>query len=129
MLSPWWRSGVLVVRAEGEVMRRKVFDVLVSAGWAVIVVVLLVAGGLAVWGHSVASSNVRNQLAQQQIFFPSRAAFAQAKPGTEITPGMIPYLEQYAGQAGGGAAVDALMRRLRHVRSSGPYTREEMNER
>jgi len=25
--------------------------------------------------------------------------------------------------------VDALMRRLRHVRSSGPYTREEMNER
>ena len=98
MLSPWWRSGVLVVRAEGEVMRRKVFDVLVSAGGAVIVVVLLVAGGLAVWGHSVASSNVRNQLAQQQIFFPSRAAFAQAKPGTEITPGMIPYLEQYAGQ-------------------------------
>jgi hypothetical protein len=98
VLSPWWRSGVLVVRAEGEVMRRKVFDVLVSAGGAVIVVVLLVAGGLAVWGHSVASSNVRNQLAQQQIFFPSRAAFAQAKPGTEITPGMIPYLEQYAGQ-------------------------------
>jgi hypothetical protein len=39
------------------------------------------------------------------------------------------WLEQYAAQAGGGAAVDALMRRLRHVRSSGPYTREEMNER
>jgi hypothetical protein len=34
----------------------------------------------------------------------------------------------YAAQAGGGAAVDALMRRLRHVRSSGPYTRDEMNE-
>ena len=39
------------------------------------------------------------------------------------------WLEQYATQAGGGAAVDALMRRLRHVRSAGPYTREEMNER
>lgn len=39
------------------------------------------------------------------------------------------WLEQYAAQAGGGAAVDALMRRLRHVRSSGPYTRDEMNER
>jgi hypothetical protein len=25
--------------------------------------------------------------------------------------------------------VDALMRRLRHVRSDGPYTRDEMNER
>ena len=39
------------------------------------------------------------------------------------------WLEQYAAQAGGGAAVDALMRRLRHVRADGPYTRDEMNER
>jgi hypothetical protein len=39
------------------------------------------------------------------------------------------WLEQYASQAGGGAAVDALMRRLRHVRSGGSYTRDEMNER
>lgn len=39
------------------------------------------------------------------------------------------WLQQYAAQAGGGAALDALMRRLKHVRSSGPYTREEMNER
>ncbi len=39
------------------------------------------------------------------------------------------WLEQYAAQSGGGAAVDALMRRLRHVRSSGAYTRDEMNER
>jgi hypothetical protein len=39
------------------------------------------------------------------------------------------WLEQYAAQAGSGAAVDALMRRLRHIRSTGPYTRDEMNER
>lgn len=39
------------------------------------------------------------------------------------------WLQQYAAQSGGGAAVDALMRRLRHVRSAGPYTRDEMNER
>jgi hypothetical protein len=39
------------------------------------------------------------------------------------------WLEHYAAQAGGGAAVDALMRRLRHVHSAGPYTRDEMNER
>lgn len=38
-------------------------------------------------------------------------------------------LEQCAAQSGGGAAVDALRRRLRHVRSSGPDTRDEMNER
>ena len=39
------------------------------------------------------------------------------------------WLEQYAAQAGGGAAVDALMRRLRHVRSAGAVHRDEMNER
>jgi hypothetical protein len=39
------------------------------------------------------------------------------------------WLEQYAAQAGAGAAVNALMRRLKHVRSAGPYTRDEMNER
>jgi hypothetical protein len=27
------------------------------------------------------------------------------------------------------AAIDALMRSLKHVKSSGPYTRDEMNER
>jgi hypothetical protein len=39
------------------------------------------------------------------------------------------WLEQYASQAGGSVSADALMRRLRHVRSAGPYTRDEMNER
>jgi len=39
------------------------------------------------------------------------------------------WLEQYAAQARGGAAVDGLKRRLRHVGSAGPYTRDEMNER
>jgi len=79
-------------------MQRKMFDVLVSAVGLVVVFVLLVAGGLLMWGYSFANSNVHNQLAQQQIYFPPRVAFAHAVPGTEITPGMIPYLEQYAGQ-------------------------------
>jgi hypothetical protein len=79
-------------------MSRKVFDILTSTGGMVAVVVLLVAGGLLTWGHSFVNSNVHNQLAMQQIYFPPKAAFAQAKPGTEITPGMIPYLEKYAGQ-------------------------------
>jgi hypothetical protein len=79
-------------------MSRKVIDKLTSGVGIVVVVVLLVAGGLMTWGHSFANSNVRTQLSQQQITFPAKAAFAQAKPGTEITPGMIPYLEKYAGQ-------------------------------
>ncbi len=79
-------------------MQRKVFDYLASALGAVMVVVLLVAGGLLMWGYSFTNSSVHNQLAQQDIVFPSAAAFAAAKPGTEITPGMKPYLLKYAGQ-------------------------------
>lgn len=37
------------------------------------------------------------------------------------------WLERYASQA--GDAVDALMSRLQHVKSSGPYTRGEIGKR
>ena len=53
---------------------------------------------------------------------------AQARHKT-LNAAFREWLEQYAAQSGGGAAVDALMRRLSHVRSAGPYTRDEMNER
>ena len=79
-------------------MKRKTFDMILTAGGGVLVVVLLAAGALGLWGYSFANSNVHNQLAQQQITFPSQAAFANAKPGTEITPGMLPYIQKYAGQ-------------------------------
>jgi hypothetical protein len=79
-------------------MSRKVFDKLTSTGGLVVVVVLLVAGGLLTWGHSFVNSNVHSQLARQEIVFPSRAAFAHPKAGTEITQAMIPSVSQYAGQ-------------------------------
>jgi hypothetical protein len=79
-------------------MSRKVFDILASAGGVVLVVVLLVAGGLLTWGSSFTHSNVHKQLSEQQIYFPPKAAFAHAVPGTEITPAMIPSVSQYAGQ-------------------------------
>jgi len=64
----------------------------------VLTLFLLVAGVLGLWAYSFTNTNVHNQLAEQQIVFPSQAAFAAAKPGTEITPGMLPYLQKYAGQ-------------------------------
>jgi hypothetical protein len=79
-------------------MSRKVFDILASSAGVLIVVALLAAGGLMTWGHSYVNSNVRTQLAQQQIFFPPKAAFAHPKDGTEITPSMIPTVSQYAGE-------------------------------
>ncbi len=79
-------------------MKRKTFDMLLSAGGLMLVVVLVVAGSLLTWGTRYINSNVHSQLAEQQIYFPPSSAFAHAKAGTEITPGMKPYLLQYAGQ-------------------------------
>ena len=79
-------------------MRRRVFDVLTSGVGLVLAVVLLVAGGLLMWGYSYDHNNVHNQLASQDIFFPTKEAFAHPKPGTEITAAMIPSVSQYAGQ-------------------------------
>jgi hypothetical protein len=79
-------------------MRRKTFDGILTAGGALLTVVLIVAGALLMWGAVFTQNEVHNQLAAQKIYFPPAAAFAHAKPGTEITPGMKPYLLQYAGQ-------------------------------
>jgi hypothetical protein len=73
-------------------MRRKTFDMLLTSGGLVIVIILTVAGSLLLWGHNFANSNVRSQLAQQQITFPAKGSKALASP--EIGP----YLNKYAGQ-------------------------------
>lgn len=73
-------------------MKRKVFDILASAGGALLVVVLLVAGALLMWGANFANSNVHSQLAEQQIVFPAKGSPALASPK------IGPYLDRYAGQ-------------------------------
>ena len=60
--------------------------------------ILLIAGGLLLWGSAYVHNTVQSQLAAQQIYFPPQAAFAHPKAGTEITPSMIPSVSQYAGQ-------------------------------
>ena len=79
-------------------MQRKVFDVLASTAGILMVLMLVIAGVLLTWGYSFANSNVHNQLAEQQITFPSEAAFAHPVAGSEITPSMIASVSQYAGQ-------------------------------
>ena len=81
-------------------MQRKVFDKITSAGGAVMVVVLVIAGGLLTWGHSFVNSNVHNQLAMQQIYFPPQSVWAHATANNtgEIQQRMIPYLKKYSGQ-------------------------------
>src|SRR3984957_6758383 len=79
-------------------MKRRTFDMLLSAGGLVVVAVLVVAGSLLTWGTRYIDSNVNSQLVAQQIVFPPASAFAHAKAGTEITPSMIPSVSQYAGE-------------------------------
>lgn len=79
-------------------MRRKTFDLILTAVGGMLLVVLLVAGVFLTISANFANSQVKSQLAEQQITFPSAEAFAHAKPGTEITPSMIPSVSQYAGQ-------------------------------
>jgi hypothetical protein len=38
-----------------------------------------------IWGYSFSNSNVHNQLAEQQIYFPPKTAFANAKPTVRTT--------------------------------------------
>lgn len=56
--------------------------------------VLLVGGGLAVWGHSVISTDVRGQLSAQKIVFPAKGSpELTALPKADDTA-----MTQYAGQ-------------------------------
>jgi hypothetical protein len=79
-------------------MRRTTFDKLLGWIGASLGALLLIAGGLLLWGSAYVHNTVQSQLAAQQITFPPASAFAHPKAGTEITPSMIPSVSQYAGQ-------------------------------
>jgi hypothetical protein len=72
-------------------MRRRTFDALLTAGGLVLAAVLLVAGGLLVWGHNFIDTQVHDQLAAQKIFLPPKGDPA-------LDPKEFPDLQQYAGQ-------------------------------
>jgi hypothetical protein len=75
-------------------MRRRTFDVLASVAGLVLAVVLAAAGGLALWGHNFADSQVSTQLSAQKIVFPTRTnpEFKALPPADAAAMG------QYAGQ-------------------------------
>ena len=79
-------------------MRRFSTRTVLAIASAALAAMLLVAGGLLLWGSAYVHNTVQGQLAAQQITFPPAAAFAHPKAGGEITPSMIPSVSQYAGQ-------------------------------
>ena len=58
-----------------------------------------------------------------------RAKLVARARRTTLSAAFREWLELYARQGTVSVDIDALMRRLQHVRSAGPYTRAEMNER
>jgi hypothetical protein len=74
-------------------MRRRTFDALVSTGGLVLAIILAVAGGLLLWGHTFADNSVRTQLSQQHISFPDKAGIA-AQKNADITKFVTPYAGQ-----------------------------------
>src|SRR5579864_7785472 len=87
----WPRMGHKPKTRGDTEMRRRTFDVLVSAGGLFLVVVLAVAGGLLTWGHNYITNEVHNQLAAQKIYFPPNNSPAIAAPEFKA-------MHQYAGQ-------------------------------
>jgi hypothetical protein len=79
-------------------MRRFSTRSLLAIASAALAAMLLIVGGLLLWGSAYVHNTVQGQLAAQQITFPAAAAFAHPKAGGEITPSMIPSVSQYAGQ-------------------------------
>jgi hypothetical protein len=73
-------------------MRRRTFDLILTGTGAVLTLVLLFAAILLTVGYNFAHTQVRDQLTQQQIYFPPAGSEALADPA------IGPYLNQYAGQ-------------------------------
>ncbi len=72
-------------------MKRRAFDVIVSAVGLGLAALLLIAGGLLTWAHNFVQDEVHDQLAAQQIYFPPTNS--PATKGAEFTA-----MRQYAGQ-------------------------------
>ncbi len=75
-------------------MRRRTFDALVSAAGLVLAAVLLIGGGLLLWGHSFVTNEVHSQLAAQKIVFPATGSpELKALPASDAAA-----MSLYAGQ-------------------------------
>jgi hypothetical protein len=78
----------------GTEMRRRTFDALATMAGLVLAVVLAIGGGLLLWGHSVVTTDVHNQLAAQKIVFPpANTSAIKELPASDATA-----MKAYAGQ-------------------------------
>src|SRR6516164_7589024 len=81
-------------REELLLMRRRTFDFLASGVGVLLAIVLLVAGGLLLWGYNFVNDQVTQQLTEQQIVFPP----ASSPAIKALPPADAAAMKQYAGQ-------------------------------
>ena len=77
-------------RTREKKMKRKTFDRLLSAAGAMLALVLIVAGGVLLWGANFANSQVNTQLKDQNVFFPKAGS-------SGFDAKKFPDLQKYAG--------------------------------
>jgi hypothetical protein len=75
-------------------MRRRTFDFLASSVGVLLAIVLLVAGGLLLWGYNFVNDQVTQQLTEQQIVFPA----ADSAAIKALPPDDAAAMKVYAGQ-------------------------------
>ncbi len=76
-------------------MKRKTFDLILTAVGGALTVILVVAGALLLVGANYANSNVHDQLARQQITFPTKAQILTKKGEDYISRNVqLPYAGQ-----------------------------------
>ncbi len=85
--------------------RRKVDEILIAFG-VVATLVLVAAGGLLMWGAGFSSDYVHDELASQNVFFPTKAELTEEgrtdlvdRAGEQVTTGSA--AQDYAGYIGG----------------------------
>lgn len=75
------------------------------------------------------TATVKNiTLSAEEYLIEQARLVAQAQHKT-LNAAFREWLQHYTQQSGSSKEFDALMQRLKHIRSGGPYTRDEMNER
>lgn len=72
-------------------MKRRTFDILVSATGLLMAAVMLLAGALLTWANTFVDNQVHTQLSEQQIYFPPKGSAAIAGP-------QFAAMQRYAGQ-------------------------------
>jgi hypothetical protein len=84
-----------VMKGSADTMKRKTLDIILTGVGAVLTIVLIAAGALLLWGSNFTNNEVHNQLARQNITFPTAKTINTKKSENYISRAVqLPYAGQ-----------------------------------